>query len=800
MKIDLLKHYKRQKAATNVSIEQMFGRPGTPYVRPRKNLAFVLKHVLAVVALASALGALLAVYPLIAFSAGIKASEPVVQYWKELPSEFEKDVAIGERNVLYDINGKPFASLWVEDRIKLTNIDQVSDFAIKALVATEDKNFYKHAGFDPKGTIRAAITGRGGGSGITQQLIKNLQFFNLSGKDDKKAATEATIGRKIRELKLSLGYEKSHTKDEILLNYFNTVAFGGPNTYSIEKAASYYFGKHAKDLTLAQSAVLVGSVQSPSEYNLASKDQETIDAYKARQKSVLSRMVAEGYITQQQADEAYAEPLEVVLKGAEGAGTCAASAYPFYCDYVMDYLRSSPKLADTQQERDAIIARGGLHIKTYLDPEATDIAQRELNDSYGIYNPVAVPTVIVQPGTGGVLVAAVNRDYGTDEEAGQTTLNLANHKSGTGSAYKMITLAAATTEGYLESDLAFSSMCPWQKPGYETPPGGIQNSDSCALQGGYMDYRRATAFSSNTWYVELQSRIGVDKIKEFSTKLNLSAPDDITNASTSYTLGSVENSSIDMAAAFATFANHGIFCPATPVSDYAYADGTRPALPEGYDPASTSCRRVMSPSGASTVLKAMRANISGEIPGSFGSKANIAGFDTAAKSGTNQLYNSTWAHLSANYSLFANAYNPVQLTDGIDYLYYKGRHTRWWEHVTQFSSGDILRRILTQRSDYAKLDYGSTDTSITPVPVDTRDMFTVPSVIGMRPQQALSVLNEIGIEAHLAKETKPLPAGFSSGVIVAQSIEPGSQLVVGTKKSIIIYADSLSGIQQGEEK
>lgn len=787
----MFNHYQRQKKAVDVSLEDMFPNATTTKVEQRaKTPGFIMRQLIAFFACCAVAGALLSIYPVMILSYGVQAAEPVVDFWKSLPEDLPSDISIGERNVMYDANGDVFATVWTEDRIPLASLDQISDHAKQALIATEDKRFYEHKGIDINGTIRSAISGSGGGSGITQQLVKNLRFFNMAGKN-KEEATEATIERKLRELKYALGYEKTHSKDEILLQYFNTVAFGGPNTYSIEKASQYFFGKPAKDLSLAESTVLVGSVQSPAVYNLAGGDQ-TKDAYKQRQGVVLSRMVAEGHITQEEADQAYDEELNLVFKSTSN-GNCSSSKYPFYCDYVLDYLRSSPKLGETQEERDAVLAKGGLQIYTYLDPEVTQIAQDRLDRDYGDTNRVVVPVSIVQPGTGGVLTVAQNRKYGDDESAGETTYNFPLNRAGTGSTYKMITLAAATNHGYNESNLAFSSMCPWAKAGFDYPNNGFKNSISCERQGGHLDFKHATAWSSNTWFVELESRIGVSALKDFSRSVGLSAPDSITDRSASYTLGTTENSTVDMAAAFATFSNEGVYCPPTPVVDYKYADGSAPVVADTYDPATTSCQRVMSPHGASIVLQAMRANISGEVPGAFGLKDNIPGFDTAAKSGTNELMNSAWAHVSKNYSLYANLYDPKQMVDGVDYVVYRGYVTRWWEHVSGHTGSGILQGILSARGDYSPLDFNNTDDSKPAVPVDKRDFFTVPNVVGMTPAEALATLDSLGIPAHVAKEHKPSPENYPAGVVVEQSLEAGTQLPVGTKKEIIIYTSKVDG-------
>jgi len=144
---------------------------------------------------------LVGIYPLLTLPTSVTLAKPVVEVWKNIPSDLPP-VSIAEHNILYDKNGNPFAEIWTEDRIELTSLDSISPFAKQGLIDTEDKRFYDHNGFDVQGTIRAALSGHGGGSGITQQLIKNLQFYNILGQDNKGAATEQSYVRKVKELKI----------------------------------------------------------------------------------------------------------------------------------------------------------------------------------------------------------------------------------------------------------------------------------------------------------------------------------------------------------------------------------------------------------------------------------------------------------------------------------------------------------------------------------------------------------------------------------------------------------------------
>lgn len=704
---------------------------------------------------------------------------PFLQGWRNLPSEMP-DVAVGHKNVLLAADGRPFAETWVEDRTELKSLSDISQYAIDALIATEDNRFYHNNGFDIQGTVRAAITGSGGGSGITQQLVKNLQYYDLDG--DKSYATEATISRKLRELKLAMNYEREHTKDEILLNYFNLVAFGDPSVYSIENASQRLFGKPARELGVGEAAALIGSVQNPSVYNLSSKDPDTVAMVKQRQRDVLGRMLSEGYITQQEHDTAVNEPINTI-EAPPTNSTCSSSEYVFYCKYTLDTIRNNPRYGATPEEREALIARGGLKIQTYLDRDIIKTIDEQLEKDYGNDNRVAVPTAVVKNDNGAVVGFGTNREYGSGE--GSTEIDLARFPTGSGSVFKLMTLAAAVNNGYDRSDLAFSSQCPlYPGSSYDAPPGGFKNSNSCSLQGGFLDYKKATAYSSNTWYVTLEMMVGVDKVKEFAASVGLPAGDSIGERSLSYTLGATEHSAIDMAGAYASFANEGVYCPPTPIKEVTY-DGRPIRLPDGYDDTADKCRAVTSPKGASIVLEAMRANVSGEVPGAFGTQYKLTtGQDSVGKSGTNELQNSTWVQSTGNYTVYSNMFDPEVASRGIATVYYRGGAANWGDHVVGYTGRDILSSVVKEKG-YKPLNYSATSEDFKPTVINQKDLFTVPYLVGMRQGDALAVAEKLGLKAVIKKApATDSPAFYPDGVVAQQSIEAGSRLSFGTDKTL----------------
>ena len=415
---------------------------------------------------------------------GFNGLAPLARYWVAA-DEKAPDSQTMQHTVMYDKNGDQFAEVWTEDRKEVDNLNKISPVMRDAMVSAEDKGFWEHGAIDVPSTLRSLVKRTGGGSGITQQLIKNRQYYDVNATDETRMEASApTIARKLTELKMAMGYEKTHSKEEILLEYLNTVAIGAPNVYGVETASESLLGKKASDLTIAEAAALAGSVNNPSIYNLRQlEDKNVYDKVKQRQEYVLQRMLDDGKITRKQYDEAKAQKLSINIQPR--AGDCGSSKYPFYCQYVMNYLQDYGALGSTPEDRARTINRGGLEIKTSLDPVMLQQLEDQIKGDWGVTNPKIQASAVVEPGTGHVLAIGANRDWGGDASKGQTQIVLADSPTQTGSTYKMMTLASALNEGYTEAQLnSISSSCPWAKPGFDVPTGGIGNSVSCAMQGG----------------------------------------------------------------------------------------------------------------------------------------------------------------------------------------------------------------------------------------------------------------------------------------------------------------------------
>ena len=217
---------------------------------------------------------------------------------EELTSRF-----VAQSTKIYDKEGELLYDIYEGQNRTPVKLSEIPDTVKQATISIEDKDFYKHSGFSISGIVRSmfnlAIHRKieGGGSTLTQQLVKNALL-----------TSETSIVRKLKELILSIQVEKAYTKDQILEMYLNEIPYGG-TSYGIEAAANLYFGKHAKELNLAEASLLAGLPQRPSVYSPYGTRPELA---KVRQKEVLRRMVEDGYITKDK--EQVAENIELTYR------------------------------------------------------------------------------------------------------------------------------------------------------------------------------------------------------------------------------------------------------------------------------------------------------------------------------------------------------------------------------------------------------------------------------------------------------------------------------------------------------
>ncbi len=386
----------------------------------------------------------------------------------ELPDELVLPPA-PESSTLYASDGSTvIATFGDQYRVQL-DYDQIPDSVINALVATEDSNFFEHNGVDPEGVMRALVTNIAdggtseGASTITMQYVRQVLSYTATTPDEVAAASEVTIDRKVKEMGYALALEEEMTKEEILTNYLNTVYFGH-GAYGIGAAAQVYYGKVPADLTVGESAMLVGLIQSPSNYDPINGSSE---AAQVRRDHVINRMVAIEALTSAEGDEARAEGLNLNPQEANNtSGGAIDSDYGFFVDYFEQWWEQQKDFGETEEIRMARLYRGGYEIVSTLDVDLQDASQEAVERQKPTGSEFALGSVVVEPGTGNIQVMAVNRNYSNDtSDNGDNTSNpdfkgsypnttnpLLSGNSAVqgyqaGSSFKMFTMLAALEEG-----------------------------------------------------------------------------------------------------------------------------------------------------------------------------------------------------------------------------------------------------------------------------------------------------------------------------------------------------------------
>ena len=239
------------------------------------------------------------------------AARQVVYAWEDLPTDLPIDAELPQRSVMTDRNGRTIATFYGQNR-QPVSLAQVAPAVVDALLATEDDRFYEHGAADVRSLARAALRNRStgtvqGGSGITQQYVKNLLLSQATSDEDARRVTEQTLERKVRELRYAVELEKTLTKSQILERYLNTVNFGD-GAYGIGAAALHYFGVPAAKLTVPQAALLVGILKSPTNYNPV----DNPGPAQVRRGVVLARMRDTGRLDRAAYDAAAADRKSVV--------------------------------------------------------------------------------------------------------------------------------------------------------------------------------------------------------------------------------------------------------------------------------------------------------------------------------------------------------------------------------------------------------------------------------------------------------------------------------------------------------
>lgn len=420
-----------------------------------------------------------------------------------------------------DKDGGTFYSIGRSEHRNMLGLEQINDNVEQALIASEDKDFYKHGGFNILSIFRAALTRYGGGSTITQQLAKNTLLSN-----------QQTFLRKYQELFMSIAIEQQYSKDQILSMYLNSVYYG-ENAFGIEDAAKTYFGKSPADLTLAESAMLIGLLPAPSAYSPISGNPQYA---KERQEVVLDRMVKNSYITEEQKKAALAEQLAYADQS-----TRVATA-PHFVEMVMKELND--KYGEEK------VMRSGYQVQTTLDRtlqsqlEANMAKNMTFIQRNGGSNASAVA---IEPSSGQVRALVGSADY-NNEQWGK--VNMVTTARQPASTFKSIYYAAALADGVVTPATVLHD-----KP---INIGGWQPKNADRRFRGDVTLRSAISQSLNIPSIEVMQKYGIEKSAAAANNLGITAIDPSKQYDLTMAIGSYEVPLLQMTNAYAAFGNKGI--------------------------------------------------------------------------------------------------------------------------------------------------------------------------------------------------------------------------------------------------
>lgn len=509
---------------------------------------------------------------------------------------------------ILDRNGTLLYEIYSSQNRTVVSLNKIPTTLKEATIAIEDKDFYKHNGFDIKAIARAIyvdITKNEiqGGSTITQQLIKSALL-----------TPEPSISRKAKELVLAFWAERKYTKDQILELYFNYVPYGG-TAWGVEAASNLYFGKSVSNLSLSESAYLAGLPQSPSTFSPFAGDRSL---GKKRQKVVLNAMVENGYITKSEADNAYKEPLSFMHPQAPILA-------PHFVMYIKDLLIKKYGLFDVE--------RGGLQVKTTLDLPTQKLAEGIVSDEVdkngylGVGNGAALVT---NPKNGDILAMVGSKDYFDLEHDGN--VNVTTSLRQPGSTIKIVTYALALTRGYTEATILDDTPLTINIPG--SKPYSPVNYDG--KYHGRVPLRIAFANSFNITAVRLAQKLGVEAIVDFGKRMGISSWGPAENYGLSITLGAAEVSMVDLATAYGTIANNGYKAELNPILEIRDPEG------KVIEEKSDKSQPVIDPGVAYIISDIISDNKARSIEFGSNSPLNIPNRKISVKTGTTDNKRDNW--------------------------------------------------------------------------------------------------------------------------------------------------------------
>lgn len=543
----------------------------------------------------------------------------VAYYVSSAPALTEEALTATTSSKIYDKDGALIADLGAEKRSN-ASIQEIPTDLVNAIVAIEDQRFFNHRGVDVIRIVGAFLnnltsSNLQGGSTLDQQFIK-LTYFSTSSDDQ-------TIKRKIQEAWLAMQLERRNTKQEILTYYVNKVYMSNGN-YGMKTAASAYYGKELKDLSIAQAALLAGMPQAPNQYDPYTQP----EAAQARRDIVLSEMLEEKYISQEQYDVAVATPVTDGLQPLKNT-----AAYPLYMD---NYLKEV--IEEVEEKTGYNLLTTGMDVYTNVDTAAQQQLWNIYNTDEFVYYPdniFQVASTVVDVSNGRVVAQLGARNQATNVSFGVNQAVETNRDFG--STMKPITdYAPALKNGVYTSTADTIVDGPYNYPGTTTP---VYNYEKGYY--GAMTLKGAIQYSRNIPAIKALEATGLDKALEYLNSIGIDYPELLySNAISSNTTVSDQKygaSSEKMAAAYAVFANGGTYYKPQYVNKVVFTDSTTMEFaPEG--------SQVLSPE----ISYMMTDMLKSVLTYGTGSSAAVSGVPLAGKTGTSNYADEEVASILAS--------------------------------------------------------------------------------------------------------------------------------------------------------
>jgi membrane peptidoglycan carboxypeptidase len=624
-------------------------------------------------------------FPLAALGgAGVKAGSDALQ---RMPEELTV-VPSAQTTYVYANDGTTLLTMFYEEHRRPTRLTEMSPYVAEAIVASEDTRFYEHNGVDAKGVARAFVANQQAGgvsqgaSTLTMQYVRMALRDGAATPQQALEATEQTTARKLREMRLAIELEKHLSKQEILERYLNSAYFGH-RAYGIFAAAQVFFSKSPKKLTLNEAALLAGLVKAPSAYDPATQNQSAaID----RRNYVIDQMLKLGTITEAQATAA--KKSKIKLRLTTPPNDCISvpkqhNDWGFFCDYFRNWWLEQPAFGATPQLREENLRRGGYKVITTIDPKIQASAMEHVLAKEEKRSKYAHGEVVVQPGTGRIVAMAVNRTYSLDQKDNGRHSDRAKRRAGlignypntvnpllgggdmagyqAGSTFKIFTMLAALDAG-MPLSTAFNAPQRYVSK-YITAPGRATCGEYwCPQNSSKSMTGRQTMWSGfgksvNTYWVQLEQRVGADKAVEMAERLGLKWRTDVDKMLAApehaagwgaFTLGVTDATPVEMSNVFATLAAKGKYCQPLPVRAILTRSG-KPATYQGHKVAGPRCKQAVSPAVAEAATDAARC-----VTGYGAARGSCGGWETspmvyatlrrpvAGKSGTTDNNRTAW--------------------------------------------------------------------------------------------------------------------------------------------------------------